>query len=324
MGVEKAMVPNERRGVVVVGNALMDKVFRLSNPVIAGSGAWVIEHHDYPGGVEANVAAALRQLGVEVGAITPLGNDDEGHRVRNDLVDRGIDVRRLVFCPGQETAYCLVLVAPGADRIILGGGTTVRQMRLCPEDIAYIGEWKVCFTSAYVPVPVLDVLARLRTSERGPLLAFDLPDTFDDLESRGFRREDLDRLLPAIDLLMTNRAAALSYTGAADLEEAIRRLSVSGVRRGAVTDGINGSWLFWEGRFEFIPAFQVDSVDPTGAGDAYHAALISAWLLDGMPPPSAGKFASAAGALNCRAEGARQALPTRREIEALIQGRLSG
>ena len=66
-----------------------------------------------------------------------------------------------------------------------------------------------------------------------------------------------------------------------------------------------------------VPAYAVDVVDTTGAGDAYHGAFLYALLQDWAPPRMA-QFASAVGSMNCRAIGGRSALPTRREVDAFM------
>ena len=68
---------------------------------------------------------------------------------------------------------------------------------------------------------------------------------------------------------------------------------------------------------EAIPAFPVDVVDTTGAGDAYHGAFLYALLQDWDVPRMA-RFASAVGSLNCRAMGGRVALPTRSEVDHFL------
>jgi ribokinase/sulfofructose kinase len=64
-----------------------------------------------------------------------------------------------------------------------------------------------------------------------------------------------------------------------------------------------------------VPAFDVDVVDATGAGDAFVAGLVDAWLLAGEPAAEAGRHAAAVAALNCTATGARGGLPDRAAVE---------
>jgi sugar/nucleoside kinase (ribokinase family) len=69
------------------------------------------------------------------------------------------------------------------------------------------------------------------------------------------------------------------------------------------------------------PAFRVDVVDATGAGDAFRAGFVAAWLRARTPLPlrTALEAANACGALNCRARGAQTALPTWDEVETLTR-----
>jgi len=59
-------------------------------------------------------------------------------------------------------------------------------------------------------------------------------------------------------------------------------------------------------------------VDTTGAGDAFHGGYIAA-LLEGLDLPERLRFAAATAALNCRALGGQQSLPTREEVDALLR-----
>lgn len=158
----------------------------------------------------------------------------------------------------------------------------------------------------------------------GPLLSFDLPGEFDDLEGRGFKPEHMEALLPQIDLFVTSRESLLSYTGAATIEDGLAYLRARGVLRAAVSDGSQGVHLFEvkgdREEIHHLPAFPVQVVDTTGAGDVLHAALVAEWLLGEKPGDLAGRMAAAAAALACQGWGTRVALPTRDEAESLVTG----
>ena len=76
-----------------------------------------------------------------------------------------------------------------------------------------------------------------------------------------------------------------------------------------------------EPRLIDVPAYEVAVEDETGAGDAYVAGLLTAWLGEGRPAAAAGRFAASAAALNCTATGARGGLATREEVESLVADR---
>jgi ribokinase/sulfofructose kinase len=165
-------------------------------------------------------------------------------------------------------------------------------------------------------------VAGLCADSRGPALAFDLPGSFDDLEGRGLQRQDVDEILPAVDLFLTNREHLRSYTGQETLVDGLAYLRGKGVRRASVSDQERGLFLFeanGEQDVHFVHGFSVPVVDTTGAGDVLSAALISAWLLENRTAPEAGRFAAAAAALSCTGWGVRAALPTWGEAAALAR-----
>jgi ribokinase/sulfofructose kinase len=241
--------------------------------------------------------------------------------VLDDFRRRGIDVSRVQIGGEDETAYTLVFVDGHGDRSMVTGGHGVRGLTLDEDDDAYIRRARVCVTSGYLPSPLLHRVAGLCADGRGgPALAFDLPGSFDDLEGRGLQRQDVDALLPAVELFLTNREHLRSYTRQETLADGIAYLRGNGVRRVSVSDQERGLFLFEaddEQEIQFVPGYRVPVVDTTGAGDVLSAALIAAWLLENRPAPEAGRFAAAAAALSCTGWGVRAALPNWAEAEAL-------
>ena len=306
--------------LITVGSAVVDHIHRVTVLPERDTGVMVLDRQSGPGGVEANVAAAAARLGLSVGVIVRVGCDAAGAMVRDDFLQRGIDVSRVQVGREDETAYTLVFVDGRGDRSMVTGGHGVRGLTLDEEDEAYIRRARVCFTSGYLPSPLLHRVAGLCAGSQGPRLAFDLPGSFDDLEGRGLRRQDVDAILPAVDLFLTNREHLRSYTGQEALVDGLAYLSGKGVRRASVSDRERGLFLFeasGERDVHFVPGFSVPVVDTTGAGDVLSAALIAAWLLENRPLAEAGRFAAAAAALSCTGWGVRAALPTWSEAAAL-------
>jgi sulfofructose kinase len=305
--------------VVCVGGLALDWVYRLSHLPQPGSGAHVLERTRAGGGVEANVAAALARLGARAGLISRVGDDADGLWVREDLRAWGVDTTRVVAVPGVTTDYCLVWVAPDGERMLACDNPALQSMRLDDGDRAYLSRARVLFLSGFVPLELIQEAIRV-TRAAGLSVAFDLSDTFDDLATRGLRRQDLWRLMPDIDLLMTNH---LGLTSLLELEQAQAALSVF-CRRApgvsvAMTMGSQGAWLGRGDRQVRVDAFPVEVVDTTGAGDAFHAGLIYGLLLEGWPLRRAALFASALAALKCTALGARGGLVGRETVEVFLR-----
>src|SRR5688500_18638021 len=90
-----------------------------------------------------------------------------------------------------------------------------------------------------------------------------------------------------------------------------------------VTLGPRGAMLLDVDRLHHAPAFNVEAIDTTGAGDVFRGGLIYS-LLRGDPPEVMLRFANAAAAISCTREGAIGGVPTLAEVEALISERGAG
>lgn len=305
--------------VVAVGSALVDRIYELSNLPEPDGGAFVRGETTAPGGVAANVAAALARLGHDTGVISRVGDDAAGDRVLADLRERGIDASR-VRRGDESTSYTMVLRDPEGERMIVAGGESVPNLRLREGDRGYLRRTDVVFTSAYAPDPVTCELAAAATADELPPLVCDLPGPLSELTDRGTRPATVDALAAACDLFVANEVSARSYLGVGP-REAIRELRECGVRQAAITRGADGALLLERTEISEISAFEVDIVDTTGAGDAFTAGLVHAWLCGDRPAAEAGRFAAAAAACNCTAAGARGGLPSAAEVRTFLNSR---
>jgi sulfofructose kinase len=300
--------------VVCVGGVAVDRIYRLSNMPQPGSGAHIVEMAQMGGGVEANVAAALARLGVRAGLISRVGADADGVWVCDDLRAWGVDTTRVVSVPGVSTDFCLVWLPPDGERMLACHNPSLRDMRLDDDDHLYLSQARVLFLSGFVPFRLLLETTRIAHTA-GLVVAFDLPDSFDDLAARGLSREDFERLLPQIDLLMSNHVGLTSLLKVDHAEAAFaafrRRAPEFSV---VMTMGAEGAWLGRGDEQVYVKAFPVQTVDTTGAGDAFHAGLIYGLLLQEWSLRRAGLFASALAALNCTGLGARGGLASREEV----------
>jgi len=128
----------------------------------------------------------------------------------------------------------------------------------------------------------------------------------------------IEPLLKNIDYLITSRDIPGRLVGEHDLQRSLPMLlNQYGCRLTAATLGQQGV-LAWDGsEFHYAPAFRVQPVDTTGAGDIFHAGFIYG-LLQGWTLPRQLDFACAAAALNCTAVGARGGIKSVESIEKLM------
>ncbi len=269
-----------------IGGIAVDRVYRLSHLPEQGSGTHILGMDTLGGGVEANVAAGLARLGARVGLISRVGDDAEGSWVREDLAAWDVNVSRVVASPGVDTDFCIVWVPPDGERLLACHNPCLRSMQLDDADRALMSQAPVLFLSSFVPLGLLrETLQEAQTT--GLMVAFDLTDTFDDLGARGLSRDDFWRLLPQIDLLLTNYLALSSLMDIQKAEAAFGAFRQRAPKLSlAMTMGAQGAWLGRGGAQVYVDAFPVQVVDSTGAGDAFHAGLIYSLLLASQPPGS--------------------------------------
>jgi sulfofructose kinase len=128
-----------------------------------------------------------------------------------------------------------------------------------------------------------------------------------------------DEVLPFVDYLITSSEFPAAWTNRRDPLEALAAIQDEyGMRLAAMTLGSHGCLARTQGRFFYSPAFVVNCVDTTGAGDIFHGAFCYAMLED-MPLHQALDFSNAMAALNCTRLGARGGIASRAEAEQLMR-----
>jgi ribokinase/sulfofructose kinase len=300
--------------VVAVGNTLIDHTYHLTNLPGPDEGAFVKEYERRLGGVETNVAIILSRLGHETGLISCLADDEDGDVVLDRLDASPIEDVTVHRLPDVRTSYCLVLTDPEGNRAIIGGGDSALELTLTDAEVATIEAAEAVFTSAYAPLDVVERVASLDTP-----MVYDLAGEFTDLTDRGLTRAALDDLAPDVSRFVGNITAVRSYLRTdAGPRECCAELVARGFAAGAVTCGADGVYLFDDGSVHRTPAFDVAVTDTTGAGDAFTAGLIHAWVLEDLAMEEVARFASAAAALNCTVTGAHGGSPTLLDVTAFL------
>jgi sulfofructose kinase len=127
-----------------------------------------------------------------------------------------------------------------------------------------------------------------------------------------------DRVLPNVDYLVASSEFPTAWTGETDPFRALETIqSQYGMRVAAMTLGAHGALALENGKFCYAPAFVVNCLDTTGAGDVFHGAFCYA-VLQAMPMRESLDFSNAMAALNCTALGARGGIRGLDEVRALM------
>lgn len=290
--------------IVGVGIASLDLIgIAASEPQLGAKqplAGWV----EMGGGPAATAMAAVARLGGRAALVSAVGDDVYGPRIVADLVAAGVDVGGVQVRPGGSHVS-FVLAEPGRDRRTVWWHNDRAVLDGLALDRSRLTAARGLLIDTHIPDAALAAARWMREAGRPVMI---------DAERV---RESTMALLPHCDLLVVSERFAREATGLDDPGAGAQALHRGYGRLALVTCGAAGSWCAHEGELFHTPAFPVEPIDTTGAGDVFHGALLYA-LVQGRAVREAIGYASAAAALSCTGLGGRGNLPTAGEVEALL------
>jgi sulfofructose kinase len=294
--------------VIGIGATSVDYVYRLPElPQAKGpcSKIRISTHGVSYGGQTATALAACAALGLRSKFAGVLGSDDNGVRIRGALVDRGIDVNDAIVHHGPNQFAAILIDDRTGERIVLWSrdeGIALRVQELEPALLA---------SARIVHVDDVDQQAAIEAAAlahaRGAIVTSDI----DRVTNR------TEELVAAVTIPIFAEHVPGAITGESDIERALRKLHARYRKRLCVTLGPHGAMLLQDDHLHHEPAFSVDAVDTTGAGDVFRGAFIYG-LLRGDGPKALLRFANAAAAVSCTRPGAIDSVPNLRDVEGML------
>lgn len=294
--------------VLGIGENSIDVVYRLPalpGPAMPGAKLPILDETVRPGGQVATTLCTCASLGRSTRYMGTFGSDAAGTHIRRALEARGVDL-----------AASVVRDVPNRHAVILVDGRSGERVVLWRRD----------------PGLALDPMdIDRRWVERARLLHVDDVDDAAALHAARLARDlglpvtcDIDRVTPLTPALLDTVTVAIvaehvpmALTGEGDPLRALQALARRHPGWFCVTRGASGALLLADGARHGVAGIPVEVVDTTGAGDVFRGAFIDG-LLGGDTPAQILRVANAAAAASCRREGAMGGVPTRAEIDALL------
>jgi len=299
------MTNSRRPHIVGVGIACLDYLF-ISPWAELGATVPLLAHLIQGGGLVGTALVAAARLGASTEIWTWVGDDDEGKQVVAGLRDEGVDVSQVEVVARARTPVSFVHVeAVTGERTIVHGprldipqtqAKDVESRRLSCDALLVDAVW---------PQASHAVAARARESSIPVVGDF-------------YPHPQLADLAHQVSHLVVPAAATDQFMPEISREQQLRSLAASGPEFIAITGGRLGCNYLDHGAVKHQPAFSVEVVDTTGAGDVFHGAFAYS-LAQRWPVAKAMAIASAAAALSCRALGGRTAAPTMEEVKELLK-----
>lgn len=298
--------------VLGIGATSVDFVYLLPAypaPTASLAKMRISRHFISCGGQVATALATCARMGLRAKFVGVTGTDDNAKQVRRELADRGVDLTDVVI-RDVSNQYAVILVDEhSGERIVLwdrDDKLKLRDRELPPEAIA---------SARVVHVDDVDVDAAIRaaTAARasGTVVTSDIDRT----------TERTLELAQAATFPIFAEHVPSSLTGVNDPDGALRALRRQHDGLLVVTLGVRGAMALDGDRLVHVPAFAVDALDTTGAGDVFRGGFIHGYL-NGWPLEDTLRFANAAAAVSCTRLGAMASVPSVDEAQRLIAAAL--
>ncbi len=303
--------------IVVIGSANTDMIVRTTHIPRVGETVLGNDFMQSRGGKGANQAVAAARLGAQVTFVARLGKDYFGQAAFEAYGKEGINTKYIVWDEEAPTGVALIMidaegediicVAPGANAQLSTGDILAAEEAIKAADCVLL--------QLEIPMETVEFAIQLASKYHVRVVLNPAP-----------MAKLSEGVLEKVDVLTPNETEAARLTGnqvlyPRDLAYDVnRKLRVKNV---IVTMGKEGAVLSRSHNPSPIevPAFPVESVDATGAGDAFNGGLVVA-LARGENLEEAVRYANAVGALATARYGAQSSLPTELEVEAFLNKQL--
>ncbi len=304
--------------VCILGSINMDMVISINKMPLIGETIFSDDFKLAHGGKGANQAVASKRLGADVYMISKVGQDAYGNQIVNSLQEENINVTNVFRDNSKPTGTAIITVDnDGNNSIIVVPGANMNlnleEIDKCKEVIA---NSDIIVAQFETPIEVtIEAFKFARENEvitiLNPAPAKKIP----------------DELLKYTDIIVPNETEATTLTGVnvQDLESAKQAANIfldKNVKYVIITLGNKGAALISKKNGILIPAYKVNVVDSTAAGDSFIGAISTKLRKDNFDIKSleeAVKFANKVSAITVQREGAQPSIPFLKEISSIYK-----
>ncbi len=310
------MSEKKRSRIAVLGSLNLDVVIQCAHLPSPGETIIAESSREVSGGKGANQAVAAARLGAEVYMIGRTGNDEAGAGLLNNLQAESIHTEAVFRSDEVGSGLAVVMVEQSGENsiVVVPGANGIVSEKDVDAAAAIIDQSDLLLVQLEIPLETVLYACDIARKSGTRIILDPAPAPCDVVED--FYR---------IDLICPNQSEAAALLGrpvetVSQAEAASKELVERGASNAIITLGKQGAVLCDGSQTVVIPPCPVETVDSTAAGDAFAAAVAVCWseqndLLE------ATKFACASGALAASRPGAQPAMPTRKEVEELIEAK---
>jgi ribokinase len=298
--------------IVVIGSSNTDLIAKVERFPLAGETVTGKFFMQAMGGKGANQALAAHRSGGDVKFVTCWGSDSNGKSMLPYYAQQGLDVSLALQVEDTPTGNAIILVnEEGENVIVITPGANHQLTREYISGLsAEIAKASMIMLQMEIPFDSVTGACELAKRHNIPVL----------LNVAPARKID-EALVRMVEILVVNETEIETITDqridAAGEEAAMDKLLLMGAKTVILTLGKRGCMVKNKTIHHYIPAFEVDTVDSTAAGDTFCGAL-AAQLSKGLDLVEAIKFATAAAAICVTRIGAQPSIPMESDVRQFL------
>jgi len=283
------------RVISIVGHTALDYIVNVEKIAGKNESSPIIDYEEYPGGGAANIAIAIARLGGKSQLISPVGTDFASSGYEKLLIDSHVDISRLYRLEDRKISKAFIFTDKEDNQTTYfywGASSKFKELEPRPVD--------------FVHLATADSVYNAKIAQITDFVSFD---PGQDLVA--YSKEKLELILAYTNILFANRheiKRILEITGKS-FSELKSRIDII-----VVTCDAKGSKIYTCKEEFSIPVISVETVDPTGAGDAYRAGFLLA-LTRGYSLPTCGKVGSTVASFVVQTRGCQTGLQTWDEMK---------
>lgn len=303
--------------IVVIGSSNTDMIVKTSRIPAPGETVLGGRFVTAPGGKGANQAVAAARAGGDIAFVARVGTDSFGDEAVEGFRRAGIDTRFVFRDSSEPSGVAFIVVDAGGENSITvapGANSALSIEDIC-ECASTIGRAGLVLMQLEIPLATVEAAAEAASDQKVRTILDPAP-----------ARALPDSLLAKISVLTPNETEAemltgIEVTGEGSAGRAADRLLSRGVENVLITMGGTGIYAACPDFKGMIPAFNVEAVDTTAAGDVFNGVL-AARLARGGALHEAAEYAAGAAAISVTRLGAQPSAPTREELESFMQSQI--
>jgi len=268
----------------------------------------VLQWEEQGGGPVATALVSLTRLGIRCRFYGIIGDDIAGEKIRQSLIDEHIDVKILLKRNRTSSQVAFIVIENSGKRTIFWKRPSGDELR--PEELGA----DFLKHSVFLLLDGLMKDSSLYAAKKAKSMK--IPVMLD----AGRMREGMLDIATFCDYVVASEEFARDLGWSENPEIFRKKLKKLRLNIVTITLGDRGSITFLKDKYFYIPAFRVETVDTTGAGDVFHGGYIFG-ALQGWNIMHTVRFASACAAMKCTKIGGRAGIPGLDEVLIFLEGK---